>query len=360
MKDTLTVYIGRFSPFHAGHASVLRRALQTSDKVLVLIGSSGGPRTIKNPWTYEERAVIIRNWAYSEESGLSPAEQDRLHFAHLHDTIHDDAAWAQRVKAAVAEVMPHTETQIRLTGSAKDSSAYYLKMFPEWGLDLVEPEVEHNGQPYHSTRVRGEFFCVAPPRGEGSTGVYYGSGLASTEEFLRQFRRERSAEYARLKREYSAITNYKEAWVEAPYPPIFSTVDAVVIHNSKVLMVRRKSAPGEGLLALPGGFVNQDETLFDAAIRELREETNLDVSEEILRWAYEKREIFDTPGRSLRGRTITTAHLFDLYVWAEKTPEVKGGDDAASAEWISLEDLPGLRDQIYEDHLDIIFALTYR
>lgn len=359
MQDTLTVYIGRFSPFHAGHASVLRRALQTSDKVLVLIGSSGGPRTIKNPWNFEERLALIRKWVW-EESELSPAEQARLHFAPLHDTIHDDAAWAERVKLAVAETTPRTETQVRLTGSAKDSSAYYLKMFPEWNLDLVEPELAPSGQTYHSTRVRAEFFCVAPPRGKGSTGVYYGSGLSSTEEFLRQFRQDRPVDYARLKREYVAITNYKEAWVEAPYPPIFSTVDAVVTHNSKVLMVRRKSAPGEGLLALPGGFVNQDETLFDAAIRELREETNIDVSEEILRWTYEKRGIFDTPGRSLRGRTITTAHLFDLHGWEAETPEVKGGDDAASAEWISLDDLPGLRDQIYEDHLDIILTMTNR
>ena len=357
MQDTLTVYIGRFSPFHAGHASVLRRALQTSDKVLVLIGSSGGPRTIKNPWNFEERLALIRKWVW-EESELSPAEQARLHFAPLHDTIHDDAAWAERVKLAVAETTPRTETQVRLTGSAKDSSAYYLKMFPEWELDLVEPELAPSGQPYHSTEIRCGYLGIAPEWRD--TPDDYGSGLKATEHFLRGFSTSRESAWLRLHREYHHIEAYKEDWATAPYPPIFSTVDAVVTHNSKVLMVRRKSAPGEGLLALPGGFVNQDETLFDAAIRELHEETNIDVSEEILRWTYEKRGIFDTPGRSLRGRTITTAHLFDLHGWEAETPEVKGGDDAASAEWISLDDLPGLRDQIYEDHLDIILTMTNR
>lgn len=357
MKDTLTVYIGRFSPFHAGHASVLRRALQTSDRVLVLIGSTGGPRTIKNPWNFEERLVMIRKWVW-QESGLSPAEQDRLHFAPLHDTIHDDAAWAKRVKLAVAEALPRTETQVRLTGSAKDSSAYYLKMFPEWELDLVEPELAPSGQPYHSTEIRRGYLSIAPEwRGVPD---YYGSGLKATEHFLRDFSASRESAWLRLHREYHHINGYKEDWANAPYPPIFSTVDAVVIHNSKVLMVRRKSAPGEGLLALPGGFVNQDETLLDAAIRELREETNLDTSDETLRHAYVAREIFDTPGRSLRGRTITTAHSFWFAGLVVETPEVKGGDDAVSAEWISLEDLPGLRDQIYEDHLDIILTMTNR
>src|SRR5277367_4783285 len=59
-KKPITVFIGRFSPFHNGHAEVLKRALETSNLVLVLVGSSGNARTTKNPFTFEEREAMIR------------------------------------------------------------------------------------------------------------------------------------------------------------------------------------------------------------------------------------------------------------------------------------------------------------
>jgi bifunctional NMN adenylyltransferase/nudix hydrolase len=343
MKETLTVYIGRFSPFHAGHAKVLRLALQSSAKVLVLIGSTHHPRTIKNPWTYEERRGLIQNWAEHPESGCLPAMRAPLYFAPLTDSIYDDAAWAQRVRDHVAA---HARgMKVRLIGSDKDSSAYYLKMFPEWELDLVEPAVSETGEIYHSTAIREEFF--GPGLAISEEPLRKLTGLSATADFLAYFDAWRISETDALRAEYRHIRDYKTAWAAAPYPPIFSTVDAVVKAEGKVLMIRRKNAPGAGLLALPGGFVNQNETLLAAAIRELREETGLLVIPED---SYNGREIFDAPGRSLRGRTITTAHYFELWT----APEVKSADDASWAGWIDLEALEGLRDQIYEDHFDII------
>jgi bifunctional NMN adenylyltransferase/nudix hydrolase len=62
--------------------------------------------------------------------------------------------------------------------------------------------------------------------------------------------------------------------------------------------------------------------------------------------------VFDSPGRSLRGRTIT--HAYFLQLKAGELPPVKGGDDAEKAWWMSLADLYAHEDQIYEDHLQII------
>jgi bifunctional NMN adenylyltransferase/nudix hydrolase len=266
--------------------------------------------------------------------------------------------WAQRVRNLVS--LHASGMKVRLIGSDKDSSAYYLKMFPEWELDRVEPAVSKTGEIYHSTVIRDEFFRINP------TNILYGTpyrgltGLDTSADFLTYFDVKNRDAVEALYAEYRHIQDYKATWAAAPYPPIFSTVDAVVIHNSQVLMIRRKNAPGAGLLALPGGFVNQSETLLDAAIRELREETNLDVSDDILRLTYARREVFDAPGRSLRGRTITTAHLFYFTPHLDEMREVKGGDDAASAEWVPLGKLPDLRDQIYEDHLDIILTMAKR
>ena len=55
------VFIGRFEPFHNGHRYVLERALAQARKVIVIVGSAGRPRTTKNPWNAEERAVMIRH-----------------------------------------------------------------------------------------------------------------------------------------------------------------------------------------------------------------------------------------------------------------------------------------------------------
>jgi bifunctional NMN adenylyltransferase/nudix hydrolase len=79
------------------------------------------------------------------------------------------------------------------------------------------------------------------------------------------------------------IEKYKESWKAAPFPPTFVTVDAVVVQSGHVLLVKRKAMPGAGLWALPGGFLNQEETLLDGAIRELKEETKIKVPVPVLK-----------------------------------------------------------------------------
>lgn len=353
MKDRLSVYIGRFSPFHAGHAAVLRHALKKSDRVLVLIGSAGQPRTIKNPWTYEERRDLIVAWGCAQAHSLSLSEQARLTFAPLPDTPYNDQLWLADVQAAVAAALASmpADTDVYVVGADKDASSYYLGLFPGWKLDLAEPVADGGGGAYSATTIRDRYFSGH------CTAADMGSGLAQTGLFLFDFAEDKPLEYQRLRDEYSFIQDYRAAWSAAPYAPTFKTVDAVVVHSGHVLLVRRKHMLGEGLLALPGGFIGQDETLFDAAVRELREETGLKVPDPVLRSNCVRREIFDHPGRSLRGRTITTAHLFVLNP-DYGLPEVRGSDDAAWAGWVKLGDVRTMRDQLYEDHFAIIETMV--
>ena len=58
-KFDVAVLIGRFQPFHNGHATLLAKALETADKVLVLLGSARAARNAKNPFIWEERAAMI-------------------------------------------------------------------------------------------------------------------------------------------------------------------------------------------------------------------------------------------------------------------------------------------------------------
>jgi bifunctional NMN adenylyltransferase/nudix hydrolase len=134
------------------------------------------------------------------------------------------------------------------------------------------------------------------------------------------------------------------------------TVDAVVTQSGHVLVVERGAMPGEGLLAMPGGFVNQYESLKDAVIRELYEETKIDVPIPVLIGSIASQRIFDYPYRSLRGRTITEAYHFKLSD-REYLPKIKGSDDARNARWISFNDFYFSRSMFFEDHFQIIESM---
>jgi ADP-ribose pyrophosphatase YjhB (NUDIX family) len=136
------------------------------------------------------------------------------------------------------------------------------------------------------------------------------------------------------------IKAQREKWAGAPYAPIFVTVDAVVRGDDRVLLIRRAREPGAGLWALPGGFVEQDERLLQAAMRELREETSIGLLQVSLEDAFRSSKVFDHPQRSLRGRTITHAHFFDL---GRHTPDVQAADDAAEAQWVPIGRQPRWR-----------------
>ena len=155
------------------------------------------------------------------------------------------------------------------------------------------------------------------------------------------------------------LRGYREAWSAAPYPPVFVTVDAVLRCQDQVLLIRRAHAPGKGQLAVPGGFIEQRETVWQSCLRELVEETHCLLAESTMRAALQSVSVFDHPDRSQRGRTITHAHYFDL---AEAPlPHVQADDDAAQVLWVPIEQLAGMEEAFFEDHfhmLDHFFGLT--
>ena len=148
------------------------------------------------------------------------------------------------------------------------------------------------------------------------------------------------------------LRGYKAAWATAPYPPVFVTVDALIRWGADVLLIERGHAPGKGLLALPGGFVEPRDTLWEACLRELAEEASLAVPEAVLQRALEKVQVFDHPDRSQRGRTITHAHYFDL--GNAPLPAVQADDDALQAEWIPVGQIAALEAEFFEDHFHML------
>lgn len=120
------------------------------------------------------------------------------------------------------------------------------------------------------------------------------------------------------------------------YPRPMVTVDALVFagdtDNQQVLLIYRNNPPFKGNWALPGGFVEMNETLEQAAVRELEEETGLKIS------GFKQLYTFGKPDRDPRGRTISVVFIKQL----DKPQEPKAGDDAEKAAWFSIEKLPAL------------------
>ncbi len=324
------IYIGRFQPFHFGHLQTLKTALSESQQVILILGSHRVAPNIRNPWSSQERIEMIR-------SCLAPEDLKRIHFVSVRDWLYSDNLWLAAVQQQVSEIVGRS-TAVALFGHQKDTSAYYLELFPQW--TLVETG---NYRALNSTDIRQQYFSAAHRIDRDALP-------APVVNYLEQF--QESDRYSTLCNEYEFVQSYQQAWAASPYPPTFVTTDAVVVQSGHVLVVRRKAMPGYGQIALPGGFLRQDETLIAGMLRELREETRLKVPLPVLRGSIVDSHVFDSPGRSLRGRTLT--HAFFLQLKAGDLPSVKGGDDAAKAWWMSLADLYASEDQIYEDHLQII------
>lgn len=140
------------------------------------------------------------------------------------------------------------------------------------------------------------------------------------------------------------MTAKKKYCYEYPRPSV--TVDCVVFgyaegEGLQLLLIRRGGEPFLGAWALPGGFVDMEEDLDDAALRELREETGFEPTQLEPLGAYGK------PGRDPRGRVITMAYLGLV---RRPVEPVRGGSDASEAAWFPAEALPDLA----FDHAQII------
>jgi 8-oxo-dGTP diphosphatase len=132
--------------------------------------------------------------------------------------------------------------------------------------------------------------------------------------------------------------------------PLAVTVDLVVftIKHEQLcaLAVRRGGAPYKGRWALPGGFVEEDEGLLDAALRELAEETGLAE----LPVHLEQLATYGAPGRDPRGRVVSVAYL----ALAAELPDPAAGSDAAAARWRPVVELLGVRPRLAFDHGQIL------
>ncbi len=334
MKNEYAVYIGRFQPFHLGHAHVIKEALDYAKHLMIFIGSSNESHTAKNPFTVQERSQVILEWAAAE--GV-------LYNITLH-TLADAPTDAEWKNSVISGVRTYTKdsTDVSIIGHDKDASSWYLKAFPQYKVKLV-----HNYENLNATCLRKSLFVDCCP-----VAFIKDSIPNSTKEFLINFKVFQSNEFRSLsnssklmlKAEVEAEVGAEaEAEAEAviEYPRIDHTADCIVLGSYEsncevpyILLIKRKNDPGKGDWALPGGFVEVGETVLESAYRELEEETGITI-EELPQEADPTGYVFDHPNRDPRGRVITTAYVLECEEHIDYL-NYEAKDDAEEVQWFPL------------------------
>jgi len=337
------VCIGRAQPPTRAHIGSLRKGLQVVDRIAVLIDGSRLAPSTRNPFSFEQRVTLF-------SASLSEEELGCLRFFPLRDHPYAVARWQAEVLRCLAEFTadgPGPDAGLVLLGLEPDPSGHGLEWLPQF------TRVDTG---WEDAADRSAAACLRAGYLEGGRDfrdqVADGAG-AWMERFMA------TSAFADLAKEQAFIRKFQDSWKGSPYPPTFNTADALVVASGQVLLVQRGGFPGHGQLALPGGYLNQDETLLECALRELHEETGLEVEARDLRAGIVAQRTFDHPERSDRGRIITEAFAIRLETGgAGQLPGIcaRGGDDAKGALWMPLAECERQPERFFEDHLAILEA----
>lgn len=327
------VFICRCQPPNLAHFKIIERSLIEAKHVIIALGSYRTATTIKNPFDFNTRKNLILD-------SLGVTDKNRVTVIPIRDYMYNDTVWITNLQNKISEIVGESKN-VKLIGHFKDDTSYYLKFFPQWELINQECIYDEKLGRIDSTKIRTALFKFGKITDLTNLTVNcFLKRFAETEKFIE------------LQKEFDYIEDYKKKWDMVPYPPTFVTTDCMVVQAGHVLVVKRKVNPGKGLYALPGGFLNVGERIEDGALRELREETKINLLDPVLRRNIRDVHVFDHPNRSLRGRTITHAHLIVLE--NGKLPFVRGSDDAQEAKWLSFSDLADQEENFFEDHFHMI------
>ena len=353
--DTL-VFIGRMQPFHNGHKAVIDKALETAHEVVVVLGSCFQPRSTKNPFTFEERKAMI-DAVYGDQFNYTGSQgrikTPRVKVVPMMDYPYDDNAWVSAVQNVVNGAITSSgwadyPKKVGLIGHAKDSSSYYLKIFPQWRNHV---EVE-NIDDINATDIRNALFDR-----EYTPNKTFDLMPTKSAEILKDFilgSAKIGGVWDNLVVEYNEIQEYREKsqMKGFNFPSVFVTTDAVITQSGYILLIKRGGFPFKDCWALPGGYLDKGQFVVDNMIKELREETCVKIPAKVLKGSIKSQEIFDHPNRDPRGRVITHGFHIDLGYPDEKLPKVKGADDAIDARWFLLSEVTS--EMMAFDHFSII------
>lgn len=344
--DTIN-FILRGQPQHNAHERTMHEAAKRCGTLNLVYGSANQPRNDADPFYQEERIEVGKRITenFKQKYGCD------VNFLSVENSIYNNAQWGAWVAEAVA---PYAHGNVKLIGHNKDDSSFYLGMFPQWGQPILMPQFDV----LDATTIRELYFSK-----KNNLDYFRHVCPDATLSFLEEFMHTEAYDYIVAEANY--VKNYREATrAGQKYPPVFQTGDAIIVKAGHMLMIERRSEPGKGLDAFPGGFLRAEDELvngewkkadvdlIDCALREAKEETRIKVPPTVLRNSIRAEKRFDHPKRSRRGRVITTAQLIVLDdSQYPELPPVKGRDDARVAKWVPFHEIK--RRNCFEDHYDM-------
>lgn len=343
--QSLAVCIGRFQPAHLAHVEMIRRALAMADQVLVIVGSAFRAPTPRNPFSWETRSEMVLQ-------SLNADERSRVSVLPLRDYFDTDR-WSRQLAKIVTDFAVENgfdSSNIQLVSRLEQSFVYDHACLSSWEHVKLERFAEID-----SSSIRACLFSRVNNKYSNFISKYSIADLvdllpANVLIAIEHWTTE--DQFSVLAAEWLSLHEYKESWRSAPYTPIFVTADSVVKCGDKVLLVERGKAPGKGLWALPGGFLEPHELILRSALRELAEETCIEVDTNELEAHCMRSFVCDHPNRSERGRIITHAFFFDL--GHRILPQVTAADDANHVVWMEIAKIAELESQFHDDHFMIL------
>lgn len=323
-----SVFIGRFQPFHNGHLRSVKLALKQSEKLIIILGGYRLSPSLRAPWSAEERMNMIK-------SCLSPSQLRRVQFVHVRDRLYCEEVWIDNVKGEVSKITGNKEP-VAIIGHEKDSSSYYLKVFSQW--KFLETG---NYEGINATDIRKIFFL------SNSLESIYEKIPKQVAVCLKTYRK--SIHFKNLRTKFLYVNNFlKNKKNIFPY----EICNSIIFCCGYVLFVRSKDPLRKGLFSLPEAKPNDKEDHKKCSIRGILEEANISISIEKIEKGFQENRVFNYSERFPIGKQISYAYFFKLN--ENFLPEVSQGKGEESVEWILLDDVYLLEDQIYSDHFQMI------
>ncbi len=174
----LSVFIGRFQPFHLGHLHNVKKALENSSKILINVGSSFNAPNMKNPFSFEQRKQMI--FCDLEYVGV---DISRVEIEPLADFFYQEERWEENLKQNVKKHSNNSDTVV-VVGHQKDASSYYLKSFPEWDYLSVDNYKNYNATDFRKAYYDGEILEHYMVSQDANEGVFkYLRDFIKTEQY---------------------------------------------------------------------------------------------------------------------------------------------------------------------------------
>ena len=315
----ISILCARTQIVHFGHMQVISNALNETDKLIIILGSSKEKPTKRNPFSFHERKKCIER--YMQELEL---DSNRVFFEAMCDYTYNDLKWETEVRKVVSKYTKNNDC-VYLTGYKKDGSSYYLSMFPEW-RELPFTKFVRN---LSSTGIRNDIAAgkLQNHKDNISTFMY--------NEFENP-----NSEYSRIIRETNK-ENSSNKYI------VHEQVNVIVSSGHVLLNINNDT----NRFKLPSSLLEFDETVQETSVSSiLSSDTQLNLTKNIINARRQRSHFFDDPYRSETDRVIAQGIYYTL-VNQSKLPKI-----SKNSAWVPLHELK--RKNMDDDHFYIVKYFT--